>query len=255
VPGVLDASVNLATDSASVETDGSVGAAALVEALRRAGYATAIDELALSVLGMSCASCVGRIEKALSRVPGVLEASVNLATETAHLRVLAGAPIETLLAAVRQAGYRAELPTGAHAPEAASAASVAPDADEPAKHVTDASTVAPHGRTAPSTSRSQAAERERRHLLLAALLSLPLVLPMLGMPFGQHWDLPGGWQLDLATPVQFWLGARFHRAGWGALRAGTGNMDLLVALGTSAGYGLSVYHLLFTRPHHGEPPL
>jgi len=73
---------------------------------------------------------------------------------------------------------------------------------------------------------------------LAALLSLPLVLPMLGSLFGAEWMLPGWWQLALATPVQFWLGARFYRAGWKALRAGAGNMDLLVALGTSAGYGL-----------------
>ena len=74
--------------------------------------------------------------------------------------------------------------------------------------------------------------------------SAPLALPMLALPFGVHWMLPGWWQLALALPVQFWLGARFYRAGWGALRAGTGNMDLLVALGTSAAYGLSVY-LLF----------
>src|SRR3546814_3808716 len=64
------------------------------------------------------------------------------------------------------------------------------------------------------------------------------------MLFGQHWMLPGWVQLALATPVQFWLGARFYRAGWKALRAGTGNMDLLVALGTSAGYGLSIYNLM-----------
>ncbi len=255
VPGVLEASVNLATDSASVETDGSVGASALVDALQRAGYATAVDELALSVLGMSCASCIGRIEKALSRTPGVLEASVNLATETAHLRVLAGTPVESLLAAVRQAGYRAELPVEPLAAEAAGATAVAADRGEPAQRATEASSAALRGTPGASPSRTQAAERERRHLVLAALLSLPLVLPMLGMPFGQHWALPGVWQLALATPVQFWLGARFYRAGWGALRAGTGNMDLLVALGTSAGYGLSVYHLLFTRPHHGEPPL
>jgi len=85
--------------------------------------------------------------------------------------------------------------------------------------------------------------RETRHLLLAALLSFPLLLPMLLMPFGIHWQLPGWAQWALATPVQFWLGWRFYRAGWGALRAGSGNMDLLVALGTSAGYGLSVHNL------------
>ena len=80
----------------------------------------------------------------------------------------------------------------------------------------------------------------------AALLSLPLVLPMLAAPFGHDLMLPGWLQLALATPVQFWLGARFYRAGWKALRAGSGNMDLLVALGTSAAYGLSLY-LLVTR--------
>ena len=81
---------------------------------------------------------------------------------------------------------------------------------------------------------------------LAILLSLPLVAPMLGSLAGAHWMLPGWLQLALATPVQFWLGARFYRAGWKALRAGSGNMDLLVAVGTSAAYGLSVY-LLLTR--------
>ena len=77
-------------------------------------------------------------------------------------------------------------------------------------------------------------------------LSLPLIAPMLGSLFGAHWMLPGWLQMALATPVQFWLGARFYRAGWKALRAGSGNMDLLVAVGTSAAYGLSVY-LLLTR--------
>ncbi len=81
---------------------------------------------------------------------------------------------------------------------------------------------------------------------MSALLSLPLLAPMLAMPFGYDWALPGWLQMALATPVQFWLGARFYRAGWKALRAGTGNMDLLVALGTSAAYGLSVY-LLFAQ--------
>jgi len=102
---------------------------------------------------------------------------------------------------------------------------------------------------------ARVAARERRHLVFAALLSLQLAVPMIGMLFDQHWALPGWWQFVLATPVQFWLGARSYVAAWKAVRAGVGNMDLLVALGTSAGYGLSVYHLLFTQPHHGEPPL
>ena len=99
------------------------------------------------------------------------------------------------------------------------------------------------------------ASRETRHLWLAVLLSLPLAAPMLLMPFGVHVALPGWAQWLLATPVQFWLGARFYRAGFAALRARSGNMDQLVALGTSAAYGLSVYHLLATADGPHAPPL
>lgn len=178
-------------------------------------------ELRFAVRGMTCASCAGRVEKALAQVPGVSAASVNLATDTASVATDGSIDPAQLVEAVKQAGYEALPLDGDSAPPPA----------------------------------SDAAARERRHLLLAALLSLPLVLPMLAMPFGGHWALPGWWQFALATPVQFWLGARFYRAGWKALKARSGNMDLLVAIGTSAGYGLSVYHLLFTQPHHGEPPL
>ncbi len=223
--GVQQASVNLATESATVQTDGSVPATALADAVAAAGYAVPTEEIALAVRGMSCASCAGRIEKALRRVDGVREVSVNLATDSAHLRVLAGTASATLVDAVRRAGYQAE----------------------PASPATSA---APAGAAAPSD-----ALRQRRHVIIAALLTLPLVAPMLALPFDLHPMLPGAWQLALATPVQFWLGARFYRAGWRALRARAGNMDLLVALGTSAAYGLSVFHLLSTPPHHGSASL
>src|SRR5690606_22908077 len=85
-------------------------------------------------------------------------------------------------------------------------------------------------------------------LLLAILLALPLVLPMLLSPLGVHWMLPAWLQFALATPVQFILGARFYVAAWKAVRAGAGNMDLLVAIGTSAGYGPSVYQWLHAAP-------
>ena len=231
VPGVQSASVNLATETATVATDGSTSAAALAAAVEKAGYGVAIEEISMAILGMTCASCVGRVEKALARVPGVQSASVNLATETARIQVLPGTSRESLVDAIAGAGY-----------------SIAADDPQAASSV-------PGAAAAPTTPQAQAADRERRHLIIAALLSLPLALPMLGMAFDAHWALPGWWQLALATPVQFWLGARFYRAAWKALKARTGNMDLLVALGTSAGYGLSVYHLIFTKPHHGEPPL
>ncbi|QSX75945.1 copper-translocating P-type ATPase [Lysobacter arenosi] len=180
-----------------------------------------------SVAGMTCASCAGRIEKALRAVPGVLDASVNLATERAQVRAIDGVTPHQLQSAVSAAGYNAK------------------QLDTPPTTDTIADTVATR----------EPMPRETRHLPLAMALSLPLVLPMIGMIGGQHWMLPGWVQFALATPVQFWLGARFYKAGWHALRAGTGNMDLLVALGTSAAYGLSVFHLLSQNAQHGPAPL
>ena len=211
VPGVRAASVNLATERASVEADGELDALALAAAVERAGYQVAREPLALDIEGMTCASCVARVEKALLRVPGVVGAEVNLATEQARVTRLAGsAPPAELLAAVQRAGYAAH------------------------EHRDDA---------APAAAQATPWLSDGRRVLLAALLSAPLALPMLGHLVDRHWMLPGWLQLLLATPVQFWLGARFYRAGWSALRAGSGNMDLLVALGTSAAYGLSVFTL------------
>jgi Cu+-exporting ATPase len=185
--------------------------------------ATATMPWTLRIEGMTCASCVARVERALHRVPGVFEAEVNLATEVATVTVAAReADASDLIAAVDKAGYAARTADAAAAPGAMAPA-----------------------RTLP----------EWWPVAVAAVLSLPLVLPMLGLLLGAHWMLSGGLQWALATPVQFWLGARFYRAGWKALRAGSGNMDLLVALGTSAGYGLSVWQLLVAHPGHGAPHL
>ena len=171
----------------------------------------------LIIDGMTCASCVARVEKALAHVPGVTGASVNLATEKA--RIDGAAPTAALLAAVEAAGYAARIET----------------ADAPTVPVkTGAATWWP--------------------VAVGALLSIPLVLPMFLAPFGIDAMLPGWVQWLLATPVQFWLGARFYRAGWSALRAGAGNMDLLVAIGTSAAYGLSLY-LLLTQSGHAASHL
>ena len=173
-------------------------------------------DASFDISGMTCASCVARVEKALRAVPGVQVASVNLATERASVR--GSASSEDILAAVRKAGYEAAL-TQAHKPQA---------------HTRQASGLPAWWPVA-----------------AAAVLSTPLMLPMLGGLFGADWALPGWLQWLLATPVQFWLGARFYRAGWKALRAGAGNMDLLVAIGTSAAYGLSVWLLLSGGVHDG----
>ncbi len=229
VAGVQAANVNLATEALSVQGPATLQAP-VIDAVRRAGYDVPQTQWALQIEGMTCASCTGRVEKALQAVPGVLQASVNLATEQASVTWAGrdGDPA-ALLAAVRQAGYGAALTPA----QGGGAEDSAEDSE---------------GASADSR-RQQRASRELRPVLWASLLSAPLVLPMLLLPLGIVW-MPDGWvQWALATPVQFWLGARFYRAGWGALRAGTGNMDLLVALGTSAAYGLSVY-LLFAHAAH-----
>ncbi|KKX58031.1 heavy metal translocating P-type ATPase [Pseudomonas putida] len=207
VIGASAVSVNLATEQARVQAPVD-SLPALMDAVEKAGYSVPQQRLELSIDGMTCASCVGRVERALSKVPGVKSVSVNLANERAHLELLGQVDPQTLIAAVSKAGY---------------AASVWQD-DQP--HI--------------DTQQSRL-QRERWALIAAIALALPLVLPMLLQPFGVHWMLPAWVQFALATPVQFIFGARFYVAAWKAVRAGAGNMDLLVALGTSAGYGLSLY--------------
>ena len=171
----------------------------------------------IGIGGMTCASCVARVERAIAKLPGVESVSVNLATESARVNWAASQASEDeqtqqarLRRAVRDAGY------------------------EPlaAEHLEQA----PEGAWAGFMP-----------VAMGLLLSAPLVLPMVGDALGQHWMLSALWQFVLATPVQFVLGARFYKAGWHALLAGSGNMDLLVALGTTAGWALSVW-LWLTAP-------
>ncbi|MBL8838758.1 MAG: heavy metal translocating P-type ATPase, partial [Alphaproteobacteria bacterium] len=224
VAGVTGANVNLATERASVTTGGPVAKAALVAAVEEAGYGVADEPVDLAIEGMTCASCVARVEKALLQVPGVSSATVNLATERARVLRSPAADDAALLAAVDAAGYTARRIAGTASGEAA------------------------------VQRRAVSDRREMLHVAIAALLSLPIALPMIVQPFGPHWMLPGWVQMALATPVQFWLGWRFYVAGAKAVRAGAGNMDLLVAIGTTAGWLLSVWMLFTAHPGH-EPHL
>ncbi|MFQ7901224.1 heavy metal translocating P-type ATPase [Stutzerimonas degradans] len=208
VPGVTAAAVNLANEQVRIDADGSE-LTTLIQAVETAGYGVPTLVVELTIEGMTCASCVGRVERALLKVPGVRSAAVNLASERARVELLGTLESNALIQAVEGAGYHAQVieqtqPLGADNAE-------------------------------------QRLRRERLAVLIALLLAAPLVIPMFGDLFGLHWMLPAWMQFLLATPVQFVLGARFYVAGWKAVRAGAGNMDLLVALGTSAGYGLSLY--------------
>jgi Cu+-exporting ATPase len=229
VPGVARASVNLATEKATVDADASVAVDTLVSAVRKAGYdaqpaqdaappangAASTAEFAIG--GMTCAACSGRVEKALARIPGVTSATVNLATEKATVTTDGAVGVDRLIAAITKAGYQA-TPLSAD------------DATPTATEDKDAAA-------------RQAVRRELGAVVICALLTLPLIVPMFAEPLGLHAMLPATLQLALASVVQFVFGARFYRAAWKAVSAWSGNMDLLVALGTSAAYGVSVYQM------------
>jgi P-type Cu+ transporter len=203
---VEKAAVNLTTETATIVSKQPLDLTTVTNAIEKTGFGVVLKTVVLNISGMTCASCVSRVEQALAQCAGVLRATVNLATECATVQFVEGAiTTAELEAAVTRAGYNATLQTSAE---------IAPKRTNPALPV-----------------------------ILAAALSFPLVLPMLLQPFGIHLNLPAWLQLLLATPVQFIFGARFYRAGWNALKAKSGNMDLLVALGTSAAYGLSVFQM------------
>lgn len=174
----------------------------------------------LDVEGMTCASCVFRVEKALKQLPNVEAVSVNLATEKANIRFIARQEHQSQLAidAVKKSGYEAQLtPIDTFSIQEKKIGFMAPQSPWP--------------------------------FAFSALLSLPLALPMLLMPWGIHAMLPGWIQFCLALPVQVIFGGRFYVAAYKALRAGSGNMDLLVAIGTSSAFGLSLYAMYKGHGH------
>ena len=207
--GVSEANVNFAAEKATVEYDpDSASPEKLVGIIKDTGYGTEVGEVALSITGMTCASCVGRVEKALKKVPAVLDVNVNLANEKATVEYLVGeVDLRDLQRAVEDAGY-----------------GVVEDRKE--------------------TSGEDAHEREYKKLLNrflgATVLTTLILIGSLPMMLGLMLPVPTGWLnlglLMLATPMQFWAGWRFYKGAWGALRHGQANMNTLVAVGTSAAY-------------------
>lgn len=234
VEGVQDASVNLATERATVSFDPALtDAAELVQRVVDSGYEARTAELSFPVEGMTCAACVGRVERALKKTEGVLDASVNLATERANVVYLpATASAAVLKDAVRGAGY--EVPN-----EAAQAESRL---------------------QAERARKAQEIESQRRAVLFSAAFSIPLFLlamvPMLYAPLHMWLMMRVGEQtlnwimLALTAPVQFGPGLRFYKHGWAALKAHSPDMNTLVMLGTSAAFG---YSLLVTLAPHLFP--
>ncbi len=218
-PGVTSASVNLATETAQVSYGPETTPADLVQLLGKAGYPAHLDNLTLEIEGMTCASCVGRVERSLKALPGVLTASVNLATETAQVSFVTGAISPSDIAkAVTDGGY-------------------------PAK-----------AKTADTVEKSDRKAQELRQLGLLTLLAAILALPVFVVEMGSH-IIPGMHELIsqtighqtsrvlqflLTTVVLFGPGLRFYTKGFPALLKGAPDMNSLVALGTSAAYLFSV---------------
>jgi len=206
--GVERASVNLATGRARVDYDtGKLSPARIAGRIEETGYGVPEARVEIAIGGMTCASCAARIEKVLNGMEGVTSASVNLASERAQVRYKPGsASVEDLIRRVEETGYTAREAAGQ---------------DEDAEEA----------------GRARKARKDLWILGGAILLSLPLLFQMVGMfTGGLHGELPRWWQFALATPVQFIAGWRFYRGAWHVLKNGGANMDVLVALGTSAAY-------------------
>jgi Cu+-exporting ATPase len=219
VPGVDSAAVNFAVERAAVTYDPArLAVPAIADAILKAGFEVPTETFAFPIEGMTCGACATRVEKALLQVPGVVAASVNLAIERADVRAVTGiTQVADLADAVAKAGYGARIES-------------------------------------PATSQALAEEEHRQRdqvalrrefalLLISATLAAPFLLQMLAMSLNLDWHLPAWDEIVLATPVQFVIGARFYRSAWKALKARSGNMDVLVVLGTTAAYGYSLYLL------------
>jgi len=212
MPGVKSAEVNFAAEKASIEYDSSrVDLSKIKNTISQLGYGTATKKSIFPVSGMTCASCIARVEQALSSMPGVVSANVNLASEKATVEYIEGTETASLRQAVKEAGY--ELGSEA----------------ETLEDVTTAS--------------QREIRKIRNRFILAAVLGLTILA--LSLPWSPSFSGRLYLLWALATPVQFWAGLRFYRGAWGALRHRTADMNTLIAVGTSAAYFYSVVAVLF----------
>ena len=209
-PGVEEAKVSFASEQASIAYDPErVNLGTLKETISRIGYNAATRKSVFPVRGMTCASCVARVEQALSGVPGVVEANVNLASEKATVEYLEAVQLSDLKRAVADAGY--EL----------------------------------GGETETLEDVATASQREIKSLRNRFIFATAIGLLILGLGFGPSFIGKPYLLWALATPAQFWAGWRFYRGMWGALKHLTADMNTLIAVGTSAAYAYSVLAVIF----------
>lgn len=219
VPGVQSAQVNLATNKATVDFEGAAPIEAIMQAVEKGGYTISLQDIVLDVQDMTCASCVGRVEKALLKVPGVQKAAVNLATAKAHIQAVQGVSTPELIQAVAKAGYPASL----------AEASSSTDQFERAE---------------------QTYETLRKRFWLATIFALPVFILEMGghmVPAFHHWvastiGTQNSWliQFVLTTVVLFVPGREFYTKGIPVLLRGAPDMNSLVAVGTLAAYAFSL---------------
>jgi P-type Cu+ transporter len=204
---VNQASVNLALETLDLTLTDARSVTELPQWIDSAGFGLETEQALLTVQNISCAACVGRIEKSLAKMPGIEQANVNLATSQVKVSWYRG------LLTLNDIRHRLE------------------QINYPALRVEE--------------NQDDALTDSHQHLLKLSLFGLGLSLPMLVVMvvslFGSAWNLPGWIQFLLATPVQFWLGLRFYKGAWHSLKNGSANMDVLVSLGTSAAYFYSLY--------------
>jgi len=216
--GLDTATVNFASEQANVVFDAKqISTADITAAIDKAGFSTPTQQFSFAVEGMTCSACATRIERTLKRIPGITGVSVNLALERGEVTA-AGSHIDQsfIESAVDKTGFKAVF-------------------DGQEEHTQD------NGQTAPLAG-------AQRALIASTLLTAPLVLQMFAMMTGSGFHLPPAAELLLATPVQFLIGARFYKAAWKAIKAGSGNMDVLVAMGTTTAYLYSLWLLITLGP-------
>ncbi|MGL4779156.1 MAG: heavy metal translocating P-type ATPase, partial [Aeromonas veronii] len=216
----VSATVNFALEQAAIELASPDRLPAVLDSIKSQGYDYGSETFLFQITGMTCAGCSARLNKMLAALPGVISAEVNFSIEQARIVLIPGMQTPAALREQIEAlGFGAQLAQGSA-----------------------------------SGRRQQLLEREAQEaatarqaqirVIVSALLTLPLLVGMLAMAGLFPWHLPAWLELVLATPVQFWIGARFYRGAWLAIKNRAANMDVLVATGTSAAYFYSLYLLL-----------